>query len=83
MLYVNLFRDGSALLECQPQGDASIPVHLPDNHLAELLALLNAPETSVAMAALFRAGVTVGERQSRVALPRSEQALAAAGTSGN
>jgi hypothetical protein len=28
MLYVNLFADGGALLQCDPQGDASIPVRL-------------------------------------------------------
>ena len=28
-LFLNCFRDGGALLETQPQGDASTPVQLP------------------------------------------------------
>ncbi len=74
-LYVNLFRDGSALLECQPQGDASIPVPLPENHAGELAELLATAEVSAALARLFLAGVTTGERNARVTLDRNHHRL--------
>jgi hypothetical protein len=53
LLYVNLFADGGALLEPQPQGDASIPVQLPDGHAETLRALLMSERTSAALARLL------------------------------
>ena len=51
MLYVNLFPNEGALLETEPQGDASALVILPPAD-AELLAqLLDCPEASAALAA--------------------------------
>jgi hypothetical protein len=65
LLYVNCFRDGGALLEAHPQGDAHTAVNLPDAD-AELLArLIDTPELSAALAKLFLAGVTAGERAVR------------------
>jgi hypothetical protein len=61
-LHVNLFRDSPALLELQPQGDARIALDLPAETAEQLLALAGTPEASAALAALFLAGVTVGER---------------------
>jgi len=51
--------------------------------LRPLVSLKSSPASPLWPSALYLAGVTVGERQSRVALPRREQALAAAGTFGN
>lgn len=65
-LFCNLFRDGTSLLEPQAQGDATIPVALHPDHVAELEALLVSPEASAALAGLFLAGVTVGERSAHV-----------------
>ncbi len=64
MLYVNLFSGGGALLEREPQGDASCPVDLPE-HEAALTELLTTPEASAALARLFLAGATAGERAVR------------------
>jgi hypothetical protein len=36
MLHVNLFSDGGALLEREPQGDASVPVNLPEHEQVRL-----------------------------------------------
>ena len=66
LLYVNLFTDGTALLEDRPQGDASLPLDLPAEQLAQLEALLDGPEASGTLASLFLAGVRIGERQARV-----------------
>jgi len=65
MLYCNLFTDGGALLETQPQGDASIPVKLPDADTDLVARLIVSPEASAALARLFLAGVTAGERAVR------------------
>jgi hypothetical protein len=63
MLWLNCFRDGDALVETEPQGDASYPLHLPDSGI--LAELLTTPEVSAALARLFLAGVTAGERAAR------------------
>ncbi len=65
MLYVILFADGGALLEMNPQGDASYPVTLPPEDAAVLAGLLSSPEASAALARLFLAGATAGERAVR------------------
>lgn len=57
MLYVNLFADGDALLECEPQGDSSIPVVLPQQDAEEVASLLVSDEASAALARLYLAGV--------------------------
>lgn len=77
-LFCNLFKDSLALLERHPQGDASVPVRLTAGAAGEatlqyllpeleeaLAALLDCPETSAALAALFLAGVSRGERAVR------------------
>jgi hypothetical protein len=66
MHYVNWFADGTALLEREPQGDANVPVSLPARHEKMLVTLIDSPETSEALAALFLAGATAGERAVRV-----------------
>lgn len=68
MLWINLFRDSGALLEPEPQGDASVPVDLPD-HEEVLVGLIATSEASAALARLFLAGATVGERGARTMLP--------------
>jgi hypothetical protein len=65
MLYVNLFADGDALLETVPQGEASIPLNLPDATVEALSALLTCDRMSAALARLFLAGCTAGERAVR------------------
>jgi hypothetical protein len=62
MLWCNMFADGTALLECEPQGDASAAVKLPETDEAILAVLIGSPEISAALARLFLAGVTAGER---------------------
>jgi hypothetical protein len=69
MLFCNLFTDGGALLETNPQGDASYPVNLPPADAAVLAALLASPEASAALARLFLAAATAGERAVRTAGP--------------
>jgi hypothetical protein len=58
------------LLETSPQGDASYPVNLPPADAAALAALLSSPEAAAALARLFLAGATAGERAVRTATPR-------------
>ncbi len=65
MLYLNQFKNEGALLETSPQGDASTPVHLPPEQADLLSKLIVSPELSAALARLFLAGVTVGERSVR------------------
>ena len=62
MLNVNLFADGGALLETQPQDDASIAVNVPPAEAETLTALVASAEVASALAALFLAGCTAGER---------------------
>jgi hypothetical protein len=69
MLYVNLFADGGALLELHPQGDASIPVPLPDGAAETVRELLTSERASAALARLFLAGATAGERAVRKGKP--------------
>lgn len=61
--------DGRALLETEPQGDASIPVDLV-GHEGALAGLLATPEVSAALARLYLAGATAGERAARTAMRR-------------
>jgi hypothetical protein len=61
LLYVNLFADGGALLEANPQGDASYPVNLRPEDAAVLAGLLSSLEASAALARLFLAGATAGK----------------------
>ena len=68
MLWINCFTDSSPLLEREPQGDSSMPVNLPE-HEETLLALIDTPEASAALARLFMAGATAGERAVRVKMP--------------
>lgn len=69
-LYVNLFADrSSALLETTPQGEASIPVNIPAAAGSVVEALLTSEEASSALAALFLAGATAGERAVRRGKP--------------
>ncbi len=63
MLFVNLFADGEVLLECEPQGDVSIPVRLSQQDVEALAELLTTPEVSTALARLFLAGVAERQRQ--------------------
>jgi hypothetical protein len=65
MLFLNFFADGGVLLETSPQGDASTPIKIPDTAAARIAGLLSSSETSVALARLFLAGVTAGERAVR------------------
>jgi hypothetical protein len=67
MLHVNCFKDGGALLEAEPQGDAWIPVNLLAADEAVLAGLISSLEVSGALARLFLAGVTAGERAVRQA----------------
>jgi hypothetical protein len=69
MLFCNMFTDGGALLETSPQGDASYPVALPPADAVVLAGLLASPEASAALARLFLAGTTAGERAVRTAVP--------------
>jgi hypothetical protein len=62
MLYVNFFADGGALLETAPQGDASQTVSVAPEAARMIEALLQSESVSSALAALFLAGVTAGER---------------------
>lgn len=57
--------EGGALLETQPQGDTSVPLQLPDDQAELLAGLLVSPEASAALADLYLAGVTAGERAVR------------------
>jgi len=50
-----------ALLETEPQGDATIPVELPAEIETLLTALIVSPEVSAALGRLYLAGVTTGE----------------------
>lgn len=63
MLFVNVFADGGVLLECEPQGDASIPVRLSQIDAEALAELLTTPEVSSALARLFLAGLEEHQRQ--------------------
>jgi hypothetical protein len=74
MLYCNLFSEGGALLEREPQGDASVPINLPD-HEEALADLIGSPETSEALACLFLAGVTAGERAVRESMCKAAGAV--------
>jgi hypothetical protein len=65
MLYCNLFADGGALLETVPQGDASMPVNVGEKTAEALAKMLTTPERSAALAQLFLAGATAGERSVR------------------
>lgn len=61
MLYVNCFEDGDALLELEPQGDASIVIRLSPDQEAVLLQMIGTPEESAALARLFLAGAVLCE----------------------
>lgn len=74
-LYVNLFTDGTALLELHPQGDAHQAIPLPAGVAGQLLQLARTPEASAALASLFLAGVQLGERQARTSTRPSPAAL--------
>ena len=66
VLFVNLFSDRSgALLETSPQGDAYIAVNIPETTATVLESLLTSAEVSSALAQLFLAGATAGERAVR------------------
>ena len=65
MLYVNFFSEGGALLETVPQSDASMPVNLPEDTAAVIAGLLTSDEVAAALARLFLAGATAGERAVR------------------
>lgn len=71
MLYLNLFADGGALLECEPQGDASFPIDL-SGHEHLVAELLTTPEAAAALARLYLAGVVAGERAARTMLPAAK-----------
>lgn len=62
-MFVNLFPGGEALVEPSPQGDARIPLRLPEA-TASLIARLiqDDDEAAAAIAAVFLAGVWTGER---------------------
>jgi len=64
MLYLNLFRSGGALVETQPNGDESVELRLPGQAGKTLAGLveLESFRISEALAALFLAGATAGER---------------------
>lgn len=81
MLYCNVFLEGGALLEREPQGDASVPVKLPGYEEA-LAELIGSPETSEALARLFFAGVTAGERAARESMYKAVGASGAGVTGG-
>jgi hypothetical protein len=68
MLYANSFKDGGTLLEREPQGDASIPINIPAADEVVLAGLIGRPEASAALAWLFLAGATAGERAVRKAV---------------
>ena len=65
VLYLNLFAAGGALLETSPQGDASVAVVVHDDDAAVITNLLTSAEVSSALAQLFLAGCTAGERSVR------------------
>ena len=65
MLWLNVFSDGGALLETVPQGDASMPVQLPAGAEGVIVGLLTSDEVAAALARLFLAGATAGERAVR------------------
>ena len=62
MLFLNAFNDGGSLRETIPQGDASMPVQLPADAEAVIAGLLTSDDVAAALARLFRAGATAGER---------------------
>ena len=66
-LYVNFFRDSFPLLEDSPQGDAPVPILLDDRAAKAIGSLLELEslEVSVALAAVFSAGVHHGQRSAR------------------
>jgi hypothetical protein len=66
-LYVNFFRDSFPLLEDSPQGEAPVPVVLEDRAAKAIGSLLELEslEVSVALAAVFSAGVHHGQRSAR------------------
>lgn len=64
-LFLNQFPNEGALVEREPQGNASTPIHLPDEQAELLSRLIVTPELSAALAKLFLAGVRVGERSVR------------------
>lgn len=59
MLYLNVFSEGGALLERDPQGDASIPISLSAEQEAVLSQLIDTPEASAALARLFLSGAVI------------------------
>ena len=65
MLWLNIFADGGSLMETVPQGDASMPVQLPDETAEVIAGLLTSDEVAAALARLFLAGATAGERAVR------------------
>jgi hypothetical protein len=65
MLWINCFKDSPPLLERDPQGDSSMAVNLPETDEEVVAALIDTPETSAALARLFMAGATAGERAVR------------------
>lgn len=69
MLYVNLFPDSDALLETVPQGEASIPLKLSEEAAEALVEMVKCDRASAALAQLFLAGRTAGERSVRRGLP--------------
>ncbi|HJT77456.1 MAG TPA: hypothetical protein VJ739_09670 [Gemmataceae bacterium] len=61
MLNLNCFRDGGALLECEPQGDASIAIKLSAADEAALSVAVGTSAGSPALTRLFLAGAA-GQR---------------------
>jgi hypothetical protein len=62
MLYCNVFPEGDALLEREPQGETAIPVRLPDADERAVAELLECVEMSATLAKLFLLGATVCSR---------------------
>jgi hypothetical protein len=54
MLYVNLFADGEALPECEPQGDAFSSLMLAPEDANAVAALITSAEVLATLARLFR-----------------------------
>jgi hypothetical protein len=61
-LFINLFADGGALLESDPQGDASVCVLLPQEQAEALTELLVSAEASAALTRLVLAKVAERHR---------------------
>jgi hypothetical protein len=65
MLFINLFADGGALLESDPQGDVSVIVKLSQEDAEALASFLVSVEASAALARLFLAGAAASTRPAR------------------